>query len=53
MFTRNRPDGLTPSTVKGDYRLRIIANGTALVVQDESGAVIEAEFSSMSVTITD
>lgn len=53
IFTGNRPDGLTPPSLKGDYRLGVTANGTALVVQDESGAVVEAEFSSMSVTITD
>ncbi|MGV2917250.1 PIN domain-containing protein [Streptomyces alfalfae] len=53
IFTHNRPDGLSPATLKGDYRLRITADITALVVQDESGDVIEAEFSSTSVTITD
>jgi predicted nucleic acid-binding protein len=53
IFTRNSPDGLRPSSLKGEYRLRIIADVTALVVQNETGDVIEAEFSSVSVTITD
>ncbi|MFG2440783.1 PIN domain-containing protein [Streptomyces sp. NPDC048508] len=51
--TRNRPDGLSPASIKSDYRLRITADITALVVQNESGEVIEADFSSTSVTITD
>ncbi|MEV7297199.1 PIN domain-containing protein [Streptomyces microflavus] len=53
IFTRNSPDGLKPSTMKGEYRLRIIADCTALVVQDEHGNVLEAAFSSIAVTVTD
>jgi hypothetical protein len=53
IYTRNRPDGLKPSTMKGEYRLRIIADCTALVVQDEHGDVLEAAFSSIAVTVTD
>ncbi len=44
---------LKPSTMKGEYRLRIIADCTALVVQDEHGDVLEAAFSSIVVTVTD
>lgn len=51
--TRNAPAGLDPSTMKGDFLLRIAADVTALVVQDTSGKVVDAEFSSVTVTITD
>ena len=51
--TRNAPAGLNPSSMKGDFLLRIAADVTALVVQDDSGKVVEAEFSPVTVTITD
>ncbi|WP_141754131.1 PIN domain-containing protein [Streptomyces subrutilus] len=53
IYARNRPDGLSPSSLKGDYRLRILADCTVLVVQDEHGEVLEADVSSIAVTITD
>ncbi|CRK56810.1 hypothetical protein [Alloactinosynnema sp. L-07] len=52
-FTRNAPAGLDPSTMRSDFRLRIAADVTALVVQDACGAVVEADFSPVVVTITD
>ncbi|UXY25983.1 hypothetical protein [Streptomyces sp. HUAS TT20] len=53
IYTRNRPDGLKPSIMKGEYRLRIVADCTALVVQDEHGDVLGAAFSSIAVTVSD
>ncbi|MEU9631574.1 PIN domain-containing protein [Streptomyces luteogriseus] len=53
IVTPNRPDGLRPSSLKGDYLLRVLADCTVLVVQDEDGKVLEADVSSITVTITD